>query len=364
MMRLFTQFICMGLPWIVANIQSAQSNQSAEQNPTLQSIKTVDGLSRVEEESSPGRFKVSVTAQVIKYPILRSAEFVIDGLHMDIIFNVSTDEGVAAARKFNYSGKFSCSALFTFIDSNAATCKWASHSKITTLLLPNSSLITGDTISLNEKTIKPYCSSSTAKQFCPQKYTNTSSVQVTSPLNMAGPVISLISSSNISLVCNNNMILDPTKTNGHMGRNWLNVTWSVFRYQPGIGNIYQPNISFLLAQQTSLESLELVVVPWTYLSLGLYTVYLNVTNVFLKSSVKFVRVNVTQSTYYFDQCGNRTNSRAPSPAPTRAPIKRPTCQPTFMPTIDPLDRKTGGPILSFTSSIFINGLYGVRMRAT
>ena len=229
-------------------------------------------------------------------PSLQSVAFSDNGNKLLFTFDSSTSEPL-----FANSSVFGCHYISNFPGAAESFCRWtsptvlsASLSSITSLTLPE----VGDTVEILGGYIYPQC---TGDYDC-TTYSATASVTTTvsKPESAITPSVSLSSSKTIGSC--DDMIVDPTGSVGHGGREWSRVLWRIVdETTPGNTSLTDPINEYLnnnntdtpIITPTAFGSDARVTIPNELLEPGFtYSVSLELTNFLGMSGIAEVRVTV------------------------------------------------------------------------
>jgi hypothetical protein len=200
-------------------------------------------------------------------PKLSTSIFGNIGQKIYLTFDSSTDQ---------HSGLFNCSNILSFVDINYASCLWTSDISIIISLGFFSTINIGDSIELLGGKIKPRCSTTI---ICDYNYANSTSTVILPPLSAIIPTVSLSTSKTIS-TCDD-IVLDPTRSSGTGGRNWLSIVWSV---TDDLG-IHYTSVENSLNANYSTNTFNLIKISSFLTNTGTYHFSLTLKNFLLKSSM-------------------------------------------------------------------------------
>lgn len=213
-------------------------------------------------------------------PILTNVLFSDKGNSLLFIFDSSTDRGFNKIK--NYETLFDCSLIVLFPGSESSECKWNNIKTLeadfrSSILKPN----VADIASLIGGVLKAACVEGTN---CGSYPTNIAySTKIATAQNPALPIPILISSP-IVAACDN-IHLDPTASQGFLGRVWNKVEWKVVstgHARNAIGIQSYLNFTFT-------DTSRIVVIPNHYFAINThldagYEITLTVTNFLLQTS--------------------------------------------------------------------------------
>jgi hypothetical protein len=274
------------------------------------------------QASSIVYFTILKSSAALSPPQLSSATLSSNGLSLNVVYNTPTDLGkhskllVASNRSAIAIGtRFYCSSILEFIPLNISQkllqCSWTSKTSLTVDL---SSLTT----SMHNVNVRNYVRivNNSTRADCPS-YKNCTNyaysvdhngVAVVGPTNPVVPTLVLSAPQSIT-VCDP-LKFDISGSTGNAGRNWTSVQWFVnvsnshdttegafvhTRYRLHFATRFAEylNAYFDINKETFL------VVPASMLINGSYTITLQASNYFGKSSAASVTVDIRNSTYVF-----------------------------------------------------------------
>ena len=229
-------------------------------------------------------------------PAVESVAFSSNGNKLLFTFDSSTSEPL-----FVNSSVFGCHYIVSFPGAAESMCRWtsatvlsASLSTVTTLTLPE----VGDVAQLFGGHVYPLC---TGDYDC-TAYSATALVTTTisQPVSAITPSVSLSSAKTVGSC--DNVIVDPTGSSGHGGREWASVLWRIVdETTPGNTSLTDPINDYLnnnntdtpVTTPTAFGSDARVTIPNELLTPGFtYSVSLELTNFLGQSGIAEVRITV------------------------------------------------------------------------
>ena len=206
---------------------------------------------------------------------------------------------------FNCDGYFRCNSIFSFNGSSAAICQWIDQHSIRIVPSNNNkdNILPGDTITLLPGKIKRVCESVDSGDCFNYEFNALSTAIVEFPNTAIIPVPSLSFSSKIS-PCDD-LVLDPTGSYGRGNRNWLDVSWTVLKFDTIENDIQR----FLNANYLSTS--DIIVIPKDLLEEdATYSISLALTNFLKQKAIFTAKITVgDDSTPNFNILGSKVIKR-------------------------------------------------------
>jgi hypothetical protein len=167
-------------------------------------------------------------------PNITSSAFSDDGLSIRITFDADTDRGQGVEPL--YATEFNCANLVVFPDASLAKCSWITRASLFAklhVIAPAAarrrlSIVAADSYTVNvvALAIRPRCLAGATYACSRRPYSSEENVvAVQLPANPAVPYVSL--SASAKYVSCDDIVLDPSASNGDAGVSWLSIAWSV-----------------------------------------------------------------------------------------------------------------------------------------
>jgi hypothetical protein len=211
------------------------------------------------------------------------ATYTSDGTGIFITFDSATNKASTAIR--DSTASFQCSLLIIFQGSSTSQCMWLSNSSL--FVVPSNILQLGYPLTIRSSVIQAACVSNTncaAYAFVPSTTLN-----ISVPTLPLAPIPQLSAPSAVSLC--DSLVLDPTASSGKVLNVWLSVRWSVAAAAGSlISNITLENLSLFFRNVT--DTTDVVVIPSSLLTTGVFVFQLQVVNFFKVSGQASVQVSV------------------------------------------------------------------------
>ena len=193
-----------------------------------------------------------------------------DALYM--IFDSSTNYG-----KMSSTASWSCSSLWTFVDSTSCSCVWLNKTTVYAQLTASSTLEVGSSIILNDGFIAASCVSNTitGTSRCSEYATlGTTNLEITAAYNPIVPAVVLTSLAEYTLC--SNVTLDASGSTGSGGRNWKSIEWHVLLSNGSVANSVVNFLTNGFSDSSSLSNI--IVLPQRLFDNDTYYITLSLTN--------------------------------------------------------------------------------------
>ena len=251
-------------------------------------------------ESADTEIQVIGVSDVNHAPAIATAVFA-DDLHKIVIaFDSATDKATSSSSSGS-SNSFTCTDVLNIGDKQAH-CVWQSDS---ILYVYSNSTIIGESINIKSNTLRASCHGKHHTVSCDEMTYSDPSLLATiaAPVNGISPVVGLSTPVSVGSCEDINVIVDPTSTYGHAGRDWQSLKWSVsVQTINSMGKLLPPtsivnasanNISSLL-NSDHLTTAEIISIPRSDFQPGLYTISLEVVNFIGKSNFAISKITVSK----------------------------------------------------------------------
>jgi hypothetical protein len=174
-------------------------------------------------------------------PLLKTARFTRNPSKIILYFDSATDRGAESGGISNPAGIFDCEELFTvFAGSSTTKCLFNKNTDtgldVVIMTLgkgdsDGSNVIIGTTIALKAGIVRPCVACCPlSNEAC--NYAISQSVDVDAPLNPLKPTTALSTSAEIGECAN--IVLDPSQSSGHGGRDWESIQWELEAYRDDV----------------------------------------------------------------------------------------------------------------------------------
>ena len=245
-------------------------------------------------------------------PNLISVEFTPDGMNLLAIFDDETDQYPSSSSETT----FECKELFEFRrkdrsinryfdanyggdDEGVESCRWLS-TKVVNVALKDKTQESNPVFFLSPSDyVTLYDSKVKAKSQYATKYSPSVQLNITMPLPPLIPAVSLSTSAVVG-ICDD-IVLDPTLSSGHGGREWKSVVWSIREPDTAQFNKTAHDITFANNTQKVIDHLntyyqntnDVVTIPQSLLTHGqTYNIRLSLTNALNEVGAATVQVEV------------------------------------------------------------------------
>eukprot|EP01038_Epipyxis_sp_PR26KG_P004991 gene4991-6977_t len=233
------------------------------------------------------RLNIISSSSIPDPPILLNATLGEDALSISVIFDIETNLAAGAVDTF-YSN-FNCSELIIFVSSSSANCIWTSAKQLM-VYLSQSTVNPGDRLTLLPRKIKRACSGKQCGKF---SFSAKMVVAISYPINNINIAASLLGPRYVSSC--SDIVLDPTLSQGSLGRIWNKINWYVTSSGFGFGDDTDNNITSYLTSKYN-DTTSTISIPSQMLSSGkTYLFSMKLTNWLLQTAIARVKVTVSSS---------------------------------------------------------------------
>lgn len=225
-----TELFVVSLSTLVFKNTSSQITGQFYLGGELQQVKSILVTLRVTGPSASMYFPPAALAVTVlsasspqNAPSFVKAQLSDSGAMMMLVFNTATDLG-----GLNLTGAWKCSELFEFTRAESTSCQWINASAVQA---SSTWLVLGDPIRLLGGIVRARCltsstASASASSSCREdKTTAVTSWPLLAPLNPLVPIVILSVPGVVSV--EDVLFIDASASQGHGGRKWMNVVWSV-----------------------------------------------------------------------------------------------------------------------------------------